>query len=93
MNNYKAIQMLEYVKTFDEHSSGATNIAINKGIRALNFEIRARELLTACVELLNKQKYAHNVLDLLTETIYYDECECDGDCLLEDIISLLDCGE
>ena len=93
MDNYKAIQMLEYVKNYDGCDYGAPKIAIDKGIRALNFELRARELLNACVKLLNKQKESHYVLDLLTETVYYDEVECDGNCLLEDILCLLIDGE
>lgn len=62
-------------------------------IQALKFNSRARELLEACVKLLNKQNESFYVLNLLDETIYYDECECDGGCLLEDIECLLECGE
>lgn len=65
----------------------------NRCIQALKFNSRARELLNACAELFNKQNEAFFVLNLLEETVYYDECECDGNCLWEDIISLLECGE
>ena len=57
------------------------------------FNIRAEELLKACIELLNKQNESPYVLNMLEETIYYDETECDGSCLLVDINNLLKCGE
>ena len=46
---------------------------------------RAKTLLKAAGKLLKKQKNAYYVLNLLAETVYYDEAECDGECLLEDI--------
>lgn len=46
---------------------------------------RAITLLKACVELLEKQKNSHFVLNMLTETVFYDDAECDGYCLIEDI--------
>jgi hypothetical protein len=42
-------------------------------------------LLKACRDLLQKQKDFHYVLDLLSESVFYDETECDGECLLNDI--------
>ena len=42
-------------------------------------------LLKACAELLRKQKNSVYVLNLLDETVYYDEADCDGSCLLDDI--------
>lgn len=42
-------------------------------------------LLKACRDLLQKQENSHYVLDLLSETVHYDEAECDGSCLLDDI--------
>ena len=62
-------------------------------IQALKFNSRAKELLEACVNLFNKQNKSLYVLNLLDELVYYDDCECDGNCLLEDIESLLECGE
>lgn len=62
-------------------------------IQALKFNSRARELLEACTKLLNKQNESSYVLNLLDELVYYDDCECDGSCLLEDIANLLECGE
>ena len=46
---------------------------------------RADELLKATMHLLEKQLNSTYVLDLLSESIYYDGTECDGSCLLEDI--------
>lgn len=46
---------------------------------------RARTLLKAAGTLLKKQEDSNYVLNLLTETVYYDEAECDGSCLLDDI--------
>lgn len=60
---------------------------------ALKFKSRAEELLNAVVKLLNKQNESFFILNLLEETVYYDECDCDGYCLLEDIKELLECGE
>lgn len=53
---------------------------------------RAKELLEATYELLEKQKNNPYVLNLLAETIFYDEAECDGSCLMEDIENLLEYG-
>ena len=54
----------------------------NNLINALN---RARTLLKATGTLLKKQEDSNYVLNLLAETVYYDEAECDGSCLLDDI--------
>ena len=62
-------------------------------IQALKFNARAIELLNACTQLFNKQLESPYVLNMLEELIYYDECECDGFCLLEDIEYLLEYGE
>jgi hypothetical protein len=42
-------------------------------------------LLQACLQLLEKQESSHYVLNMLEETAFYDEAECDGYCLMEDI--------
>ena len=64
-----------------------------------NFEMRepCRELydrvvylLTAARNLLNKQNRSPYVLDLLEETVFYDDTECDGNCLLDDINAVLE---
>lgn len=46
---------------------------------------RARTLLKAAGKLLKKQEDSYSALNLLAETVYYDEAECDGLCLLDDI--------
>lgn len=46
---------------------------------------RARTLLKAAGTLLKKQEDSNYVLNLLAETVYYDEAECDSVCLLDDI--------
>lgn len=46
---------------------------------------RAKTLLKAAGTLLKKQEDSNYVLNLLAETVYYDEAECDGSCLLDDI--------
>lgn len=53
------------------------------------FEIRARELLTAALGLLKKCGEGPYVKDALRETIFYDDVECDGACLANDIADLL----
>lgn len=46
---------------------------------------RAKTLLKATYELLNKQVGSYYVLNILAETVFYDGTECDGSCLMEDI--------
>lgn len=53
-------------------------------------EDRKITLLKACLELLQKQEKSPYVLDILSETVHYDECDCDGYCLMEDIKIELD---
>ena len=48
-------------------------------------EDRKVTLLKACAALLSKQKDSNYVLNLLEETVYYDDADCDGYCLLDDI--------
>jgi hypothetical protein len=48
-------------------------------------EDRKTTLLKACRDLLKRQENSDYVLDLLSETVFYDDAECDGNCLLEDI--------
>jgi hypothetical protein len=51
---------------------------------------RAVILLKAAKELLSKQRNSYYVLNMLEETVYYDDAECDGSCLIDDIGYLLD---
>lgn len=46
---------------------------------------RKTVLLEAAYKLLKKQDDSSIVLNLLEETIFYDEADCDGSCLMEDI--------
>lgn len=46
---------------------------------------RAKVLLKACYDLLQKQEENHYVLNLLETTVHYDETDCDGYCLKNDI--------
>lgn len=54
---------------------------------------RAETLLLAARNLLNKQKDSDYVLNLLAETVPYDETECDGTCLIDDIEAYLNIEE
>ena len=51
---------------------------------------RAVILLKAARELLSKQYKSHYVLNMLETTVFYDDAECDGSCLIDDIGYLLD---
>lgn len=55
----------------------------------LNELKRARILLKATHNLFEKQMESGYVLNLLSETVFYDESECEGHCLMEDIENLL----
>lgn len=46
---------------------------------------RKEILLKAAYELLKKQRDANEVLDLLSQVVHYDDADCDGGCLMEDI--------
>ena len=54
-------------------------------VKYLELLKRSKTLLKATYELLKKQESNSYVLNLLSETIYYDEAECDGSCLMNDI--------
>lgn len=55
------------------------------GVNRMGKEPRYITLLRAAHALLHKQYHAGIVLNLLEETVFYDEAECDGNCLLNDI--------
>lgn len=89
---------IEYLKNWNKDLSLFDDeqeaIAVhNRCIQALKFNSRAKELLEATIKLLNKQNESPYVLNILDELVYYDDCECDGNCLLEDIEILLTHGE
>jgi len=56
-------------------------------------EDRKITLLKACRDLLRKQNDSSYVLNLLSETVFYDNVDCDGYCLLEDIEIELEMSE
>ena len=56
-------------------------------------ENRKITLLKACRDLLRKQNDSSYVLNLLSETVFYDNVDCDGYCLLEDIEIELEMSE
>ncbi len=45
---------------------------------------RAKVLIKAAHDLLQKQRDSFYVLDLLSETVFYDDADCDGYCLYEE---------
>ena len=51
---------------------------------------RARTLLKATHELLEIAKKSPYVLDTLCIVVHYDEADCDGNCLKEDIENYFD---
>jgi hypothetical protein len=51
---------------------------------------RAVTLLKATHDLLQKQRVSSYVLNILAQTAFYDDAECDGECLMEDIEYCLD---
>lgn len=53
---------------------------------------RSEILLRACLEIINKCEDSSYVLDFAQQTAFYDDAECDGLCLKEDIESFLEFG-
>lgn len=54
-----------------------------------NIMDRKTELLIATYKLLNKQNETPYVLNMLSTTVHYDDADCDGSCLMEDIEACL----
>jgi hypothetical protein len=46
-------------------------------------------LLRAAFDMLRKCEDSHYVISPMETTVYYDEADCDGSCLKEDIASEL----
>ena len=46
---------------------------------------RKETLLKAAYDLLKKSGESHYVQETLAITVFYDDAECDGGCLMEDI--------
>ena len=53
---------------------------------------RAKELLKACCDLLEKQDNSFYVLNLLDEEIQLDGVECDGNCVFDTIKDFFEYG-
>lgn len=53
---------------------------------------RAKVYLKATSDLLQKQNESHYVLNLLETTVFYDEVNCDGYCLKDEINAFLEMG-
>lgn len=88
-------EMIDYLKNWNQDLSFMNDeeegIAVHERcIKALETNERAITLLNACKELLNKQNESAYVLNLLTTTVHYDEEDCEGSCLLEDIDAFLE---
>lgn len=58
--------------------------------RSQSITPRSEVLLRAAFDLLAKQRDSGYVLDLMGETAFYDDAECDGSCLMDDIANELD---
>ena len=52
-------------------------------------ERRMKELLQAAYDIIGKQEKSHYVLNVLEQTTRYDDADCDGSCLLDDIADVL----
>ena len=54
---------------------------------------RKTVLLMACRDMLIKCRDSHYVISPMETTVFYDEADCDGSCLLDDIeIELEECS-
>jgi hypothetical protein len=56
-------------------------------------EDRATVLLKAVLEILEKCDKSAYVLDVMSQTAFYDGTDCDAFCLMEDIKHHLDFGD
>ena len=78
---------IEFVSmVYELLSSDSDDSRANKIIDAFDKYIERKDtLLKATHELLSKQDKSAFILDLLTETVHYDDADCDGYCLMNDI--------
>ena len=92
MTNEEAIKQLDWYFNFDD--GGAAEVKTREAYFTLKRAVKQDEsygkkryitLLRAAHTLLKKQYDASIVLNILAETVDYDEAECDGNCLLNDI--------
>lgn len=50
---------------------------------------RKSVLLKACYDMLKKCRDSHYTLSVMEETVHYDDADCDGSCLMDDIATEL----
>lgn len=86
---------IEFVSmVYELLSSDSDDSRANKIIDAFDKCIERKDtLLKATHELLSKQDESAFILNLLTETVHYDNADCDGYCLMNDIEIDLDVGD
>lgn len=51
---------------------------------------RKTVLLRACYDMLKKCDQSHYTISPMETTVFYDEADCDGGCLMDDIAIELD---
>ena len=92
MTNEEAIKQLDWYFNFDD--GGAAEVKTREAYFTLKRAAKQDEsygekryitLLCAAHTLLKRQHDSNYVLNLLAETVFYDDAECDGNCLLDDI--------
>lgn len=54
-------------------------------------EDRATTLLKATLDMLTKLDKSPYVISPFETTVFYDEADCDGTCLMDDIKTYLEC--
>lgn len=85
--SHKEVCMGVYDSTKDSHNG--LILATDDEYCCYKEQDRKTVLLKACYDLLKKQNESIYVLNMLEQTVCYDDMECDGSCLLEDIESEL----
>lgn len=76
----------QYIREKDEELAAAKQIIAELENNGAG---RAAVLLKAAYDLLKQQENSRYVLDILTCHAHYDEADCDGHCLLDDIAAEL----
>lgn len=83
-----------YMLTYKTDKDAIEYILKSKDVKAVNEKlVRAKTLLIATSDLLELQKDTEDALDLLEEYVRYDDADCDGHSLHEDIQKLIESME
>lgn len=87
------IEMLFYDSTnedypFTEEFGKVCELAIEALMESEKYK-RMILLLEKCLELFRKEECPY-LINILAETIFYDDVECDGYCLMEEMAMLLE---